>query len=198
MTRIVAGRAKGRKLAVPKEGTRPTSAKVREAIFSKLDSWKLLQDSRVLDLFAGSGALGLEAYSRGAASVHLVENSRRAQQVIQQNAYGVAGQDRSVKLFRMTASAFLSSEEGPYDVVFVDPPYDWDSAALTALLSQLVSHLSADGIVIVERDSRTPGPDAPKGLVLEEQRRWGDTSVWMYGLSDPGATSGGAPELWDN
>ncbi len=184
MTRIVAGTAKGRTLRVPSEGTRPTSAKVREALFSKLRSWGLLEDVRVLDLFAGSGALGLEAFSRGAAGVDLVEKSRQAQRVIERNIRETGGTG-TVRLCKCSAEQFLERPSIPYSVIFVDPPYAWDGQRLTDILTKTARHLDEDGVIVVERDSRSEPPVLPPGMILEEQRRWGDTAVYILGLPAP-------------
>ena len=134
MTRVIAGTAGGRTLRTPPgSGTRPTSDRVREAVFSALDARDAVRGARVLDLYAGSGALGLEAASRGAARVVLVESDRRAADVI-------AGNARELKLpgtrvVRSTVAAHLFPDpapDDPSDLVFVDPPYDLDEAALAA------------------------------------------------------------------
>ena len=181
MTRIIAGDAKGRTLRVPGEGTRPTSAKIREALFSKLEAWGLVRGARILDLFAGSGALGLEAFSRGAGRVDLVEKARQAQRVVEENIRSVRGKD-AVKLHRISAEHFLAAHSDIYDVIFVDPPYSWQEQRLTELLAQIPGRLSPDGVVVVERDSRSDRVRTPDSLVLEDERRWGDTTVYILGL----------------
>lgn len=185
MTRIVAGKAKGRKLLVPGEGTRPTSAKVREALFSKLDGWNLVKGARVLDLFAGSGALGLEAFSRGAQSVVLVEKSREAQKIIATNMASLKASP-AVTLFRGSAEQYLRTDRSAFDVIMVDPPYFWENPQVEELLAKLADLLTDDGLIVVERDGRTAAPAIPKALVLEDHRRWGDTAAWLFGKKHPG------------
>src|SRR6478736_4912883 len=145
MTRIIAGRAGSLVLDVPDAGTRPTSDRVRESLFGALESAEALQGAAVLDLYAGSGALGLEAVSRGAASADLVEKSPRAAAVVERNAAKVAksvGRDAAIRVHRSPVSAFLGGPGGPYDLVFLDPPYDFDEHELTHALALLVPSLA--------------------------------------------------------
>lgn len=170
-------------MRVPAAGTRPTSAKVREAIFSKLSGWGLLQDTRVLDLFAGSGALGFEALSRGASKAVFVERSAAALKVVRANARQLGFENRCV--FRQQgALPYLRRLEGTetnFDVVFADPPYAWQQSELGDLLTLLPGALTADGIVVVERTASSPTPPLPPGLTLEDHRVWGDTAAWFLG-----------------
>ena len=183
MTRIIAGVAGGRTLRTPPgAGTRPTSDRVREALFSALDARDAVRGSRVLDLYAGSGALGLEAASRGAASVVLVESDRRAADVIARNIgdLGFSG----VRLVRSTVGAALAAEPGPSepaDLVLVDPPYDVDEDALAAVLRRLAAGwLAPGGLVVVERSTRSPEPTWPPGVERAgPARRYGETTVWF-------------------
>jgi len=127
MTRIIAGRAGGRTLRTPPgAGTRPTSDRVREALFSALDARGVVAGAAVLDLYAGSGALGLEAASRGARSVDLVESDRRAASVISANAEGLGLPDVRLRVRAMTVTHHLAGSDTAYDLVFVDPPFDAD------------------------------------------------------------------------
>ncbi|GAA1964920.1 16S rRNA (guanine(966)-N(2))-methyltransferase RsmD [Microbacterium deminutum] len=181
MTRIIAGRAGSITLEVPDAGTRPTSDRVRESLFGALESADALRGAAVLDLFAGSGALGLEAVSRGAASADLVEKAPRAASVVQRNASRVAkslGRDAAILVHRTTVAAFLSAPRGPFDVVFLDPPYDLADDDLSHALELLVPALSADALVIVERAGRSPEPVWPDGLVAGRSKRYGDTALW--------------------
>ena len=182
MTRIVAGRWGGRRLQTPKgDGTRPTSDRVREALFSSVESeLGSLDDTRVLDLFAGSGALGLEAASRGAAHVDLVESDRRAAAVISANIreLGAVG----AEVHRTTAARFVGGLPAlPYDLVLLDPPYAVATEEVGLLLTEIVraGGLDPDGLVVVERSSRTPftWPDGLSGL---RDRGYGETHLW-YG-----------------
>ncbi len=178
--RIISGRAGSLALAVPDAGTRPTSDRVRESLFGALQSAGLIADAAVLDLFAGSGALGLEAVSRGAASAVLVERSSRAAAVAERNARAVAATlpERPIRVHRSTADAFLRSTTAIFDLVFVDPPYDLDAAALSVTLGELVPRLSADAVVIVERATRSGTPSLPTTLAHERDKKYGDTTLW--------------------
>lgn len=179
MTRIIAGRAGGITLTVPSSGTRPTSDRVRESLFSALESAGAIEDARVLDLYAGSGALGLEAASRGAASVDLVERAGAAASIAQRNAGRVAKSvSVGVRVHRSTVSAFLARAQGSFDLVFLDPPYDLSDEQLGADLAALYPLLAPDATVIVERAARSPEPPLPDGLVVERSKRYGDTAMW--------------------
>jgi 16S rRNA (guanine966-N2)-methyltransferase len=192
MTRIIAGAAGGRTLRTPPgSGTRPTSDRVREALFSALDARDALRGSRVLDLYAGSGALGLEAASRGAASVDLVESDRRAADVAARNAsdLGLAG----VRVVRSTVLAALAADPSPgdaADLVLVDPPYDVPEDALRAVLDRLAAGwLAPGGLLVVERSTRSPEPAWPDGIErVGKPRKYGETTVWLaQGARDAGA-----------
>ena len=191
MTRIIAGFAGSLTLAVPGTGTRPTSDRVREAIFSALDSRNLLVGARVLDLYAGSGALGLEAASRGAAHVMLVERDARAARVCRANAarvleasahppaVQVVARSVAASLASALASASASaSTSGLWDVAFLDPPYEFSDEDLAADLALLVPLLAADAVVLVERATRSPEPQWPAGLTLDRSKKHGDTTLW--------------------
>ncbi|MFS0893562.1 16S rRNA (guanine(966)-N(2))-methyltransferase RsmD [Microbacterium sp. 179-I 3D3 NHS] len=181
MTRIIAGSARGVRLQVPGSGTRPTSDRVRESLFGALEALDAVDGARVLDLYAGSGALGLEALSRGAAGVDLVERGRQAAAIIRRNATTVAQSagERVARVHEVSVSAFLSRSAGPYDLVFSDPPYDLDDAAMTADLVALAPLLSTDAIVVVERARRSTSPDVgAAGLVLFREKVYGDTTLW--------------------
>jgi len=183
MTRIVAGFAGSLTLAVPKAGTRPTSDRVREAIFSALDARDAVRGARVLDLYAGSGALGLEAASRGGRIVTLVENSFSAAQLCKKNTEAVlrAAPKRHAPRIRVVGQAvqsFLAGTPDGFDLVFLDPPYDLTDAELAGNLAALVPLLDPDALVIVERSSRSPEPDWGPGLRLERRKDYGDTTVW--------------------
>jgi pantetheine-phosphate adenylyltransferase/16S rRNA (guanine(966)-N(2))-methyltransferase RsmD len=193
MTRIIAGTAGGRRLETPPgEATRPTSDRVREALFSTLDARNLLSGARVLDLFAGSGALGLEAASRGACEVVLVDSSRQAVAVARRNAALVAPARVAVVL--SSALRHLGRPpDHPMDVVFLDPPYALGEPALTEHLVALLANgwLDRDTIVVVERSGRSPEPCWPPGLGREQVRRYGETAVWTASVTDPLATPSG-------
>ena len=184
--RIVAGVAGGRRLAVPPRGTRPTSDRVREAVFSALQARRDLAGARVLDLYAGSGALGLEALSRGAAHVRFVESDHRAAEVIRCNveALGLGGLGGSaVQVSTGDVPAVLrGSPDQPYDVVLADPPYALTDDALSAVLSALISGgwLAPAALIVVERAARALPPAWPDGVSELTNRRYGDTAVY-YG-----------------
>ncbi len=179
VTRIIAGAAGSLTLEVPGSGTRPTSDRVRESIFGSLDAADAIAGARVLDLYAGSGALGLEALSRGAASVDLVEKSPRAASVIERNAERVRhAAGGASRVHRTSADAYLAAAHEPYALVFIDPPYDLGEEDLTQVLRLLVPSLAPDAIVVTERAARSPEPALPAGLTIERHRRYGDTAVW--------------------
>ncbi|WP_436501453.1 16S rRNA (guanine(966)-N(2))-methyltransferase RsmD [Actinokineospora sp. HUAS TT18] len=178
MTRIVAGAAGGRRLAVPPKGTRPTSDRVREALFSALEAGVGLRGARVLDLYAGSGALGFEALSRGAVVATLVESDRNAVAVLKRNAATVALPGADIRLGKV-ATVLAGRPASPYDIVFADPPYAVDDPELAVMLSALLDNgWTAPGTtVIVERDSRAGEPPWPAPLVAARSRRYGDTEL---------------------
>lgn len=177
MTRIVSGVAGGRTLQVPTGGTRPTSDRVREALFSRLVSLGAVDGARVLDLYAGSGGLGLEAASRGAHQVVLVESAKPAAQVCRRNA---ATLGLEAQVVNRRVEAFLADPPAaPADLVLLDPPYDTAEDDLAGVLGALVGHLAADAVVVVERSIRNPEPRWPAGLRVTDQRRYGETMLWF-------------------
>ena len=182
MTRIIAGFAGSIRLAVPGSGTRPTSDRVREAVFSALEARDAVHGARVLDLYAGSGALGLEAASRGAAHVTLVDTSittskKNAATVLKQ---APAGARPTIETSGQAAQPFLDGARTFWDLVFIDPPYEFGGAEVEANLAALVARLSPDAVVVLERSSRTPEPRMPEGLTLDRRKDYGDTALyWM-------------------
>ena len=183
MTRIVAGSAKGRTLAVPKSGTRPTSERVREALFSRLDHMNVLEGATVLDLFAGTGALGLEALSRGAARATLVEKASAAARVASAN---VRATGLPARVVTADVRAYLGARggealTGENDLVFIDPPYDIPEGDMTTVLSALAPWVGPDSLIVVERSTRAPAPTGPPFLVLEDTRAWGETVAYFAG-----------------
>lgn len=187
MTRIIGGRAGSLRLDVPKTGTRPTSDRVREAIFSALETRDQVEGARVLDLYAGSGALGLEAASRGAARVTLVDSSTAA--VMRSNAARVAKAMGAVDVVvaGQPVQRFLAGAAGPYDLVFLDPPYELPAAELVRELSALVPLLAPDAVVLAERSSRDPEPAWPAGLALDRRKDYGDTALYWLPVIEPGS-----------
>jgi 16S rRNA (guanine966-N2)-methyltransferase len=188
VVRIVAGVAGGRRLAVPPRGTRPTSDRVREAVFSALQARRDLAGARVLDLYAGSGALGLEALSRGAAHVRFVESDHRAAAVVRRNieALGLGGPGGSaVQVSTGDVPVVLrSGPDQPYDVVLADPPYALTGDALSTVLSALISGgwLAPAALIVVECAARALPPAWPDGVVELTNRRYGDTAVYYGSL----------------
>ncbi|QKJ19250.1 16S rRNA (guanine(966)-N(2))-methyltransferase RsmD [Microbacterium hominis] len=181
MTRIIAGAAGSIGLDVPDAGTRPTSDRVRESLFGALEAVDAVRGRAVLDLYAGSGALALEAVSRGAASADLVEKSPRAASIAERNAHRVAratGTAARVKVHRQSADAFLRTARGPFDLVFLDPPYDLGETELAATLALLAPLLAVDADVIIERASRSPEPSVPQSVELTRHKKYGDTALW--------------------
>ena len=174
MTRIIGGTAGGRQIAVPPTGTRPTSDRVREALFSALDARGVIADAEVLDLFAGSGALGIEALSRGASTAILVERDPRACAVIKSNV-GAAGV-RGALVRRIAVAASLRGTPGPVALVFVDPPY---TDGIDPVVARLPSWTRRDGVVVIERDSRSPAPVWPEGFEPDEPRTYGETTLHL-------------------
>ncbi len=185
MTRIVAGIAGGRRLEVPRSGTRPTSERVREALFGRLVHYGVVDGARVLDLFAGSGALGLEAASRGAGEVVLVDSARAATQVCERNtrALGVPG----VRTVTAKAATYLAGPAGaPVDLVLIDPPYDLGETDVRAVLEPLTRRedpwLEARSVVVLERSTRSPEPSWPAGMRCFANKTYGETRLWFAEL----------------
>ncbi|MFC4126509.1 16S rRNA (guanine(966)-N(2))-methyltransferase RsmD [Nocardia rhizosphaerae] len=186
MTRIVAGTAGGRRLKVPPAGTRPTSDRVREALFSAIDARLDLDGARVADLYAGSGALGLEALSRGAAHALLIESDRTAAAVVRANIaeLGLPGAD-----LRLGSVAAVLAQPAPaaYDLVLSDPPYDVSTDDVVADLTALAANgwLAPDALVIVERSIRSPEIIWPAGYAPLKPRKYGETRIELaeYGAS---------------
>ncbi|MDX6216814.1 MAG: hypothetical protein QOG99_2398 [Frankiales bacterium] len=173
MTRIIAGTHRGRRLQVPPGiGTRPTSDRAREGLFSSLLSLTDLEGAVVLDLYAGSGALGLEAVSRGAASATLVEDDPIALQVLHGN---VEETGLAATVVDADVSRFLEGPVSPYRLVLADPPY-----ATEVDLGTVVPWVEPDGIVVVERATRGADPVAPEGLEPERSRRYGEATLWYF------------------
>ncbi len=192
MTRIIAGVAGGRRLAAPAgRSTRPTSDRAREGLFAAvLSMLGTLDGSRVLDLYAGSGAVGLEALSRGADEVLLVESDAGAAEVIRRNiaAVGLPG----ARLARDRVDRLLRRGPDPgwqADLVFADPPYAAGPDEIEAMLAALAGHgwLAPGAAVIVERDARSAAPQWPAGLAQDRSRRYGETVLWY------GRASGNTP-----
>jgi len=181
--RIVAGEFRGRQLSTPSgDATRPTAARAREALFAILRD---LSDERVLDLYAGSGALGLEALSRGAEHVVLVESSKAAQRAIRENLLALGVGTRATLLPLRAEASFKALERlGPFSLVFADPPWA-DAQAALGVLEKLAEYslLAPAARLVLEHAARTP-PVAKNGARLNavDTRRWGDTAITIFEL----------------
>lgn len=191
MTRIIAGAARGHSLNVPKSGTRPTSDRVREAMFSSLESLLDLGGVAVLDLYAGSGALAFEALSRGASSAVLVEQSKAATSVLRANAELLARVTReqgrrtvTTRVAQNSVASFLRTPPAQlFELVFIDPPYDLGEAELAEALEGLVPHLAPEAVVVLERGSRSPAPTVPRSFEPLRRKAYGETIVYSYEAS---------------
>src|SRR5271169_1730453 len=185
MARVIAGEAGRRRLAVPDgRDTRPTSDRAREGLFATIASMTgPLAGARVLDLYAGSGAVGLEALSRGAGHVLLVEHGARAARVIRQNIEAIGLPGAAVIADRVERVLARGPAEGGYDVVFADPPYALADAAVTRVLALLAEQgwLAPGALVVVERATRSGPPGWPDGFAPDRARRYGEATFW-YGL----------------
>jgi 16S rRNA (guanine966-N2)-methyltransferase len=181
VTRIVAGSAKGRRLLVPARGTRPTSDRAREALFSTLGGLLDLDGARVLDLYAGTGAVGLEALSRGARHVTFVESDRAAAAILQRNVEAV-GLPGAQVVISSVEGYLAGSASAPFDLAYLDPPYALVDAALGTVLTRLgASYWLAPGaMVVVERPAQAEEPCWPDVIQSVKERRYGAGVLW-YG-----------------
>jgi len=171
--RVIAGDAKGRRLRAPTgAGTRPLTDRVKEAIFSSLG--EEVVGARVLDLFAGSGAFGLEALSRGASVVLFVEKSRQALTALRANIskVGLGGE-----VAACTVTEYLASTDERFDLVFVDAPWD---LAVGEVLASSVARMVAGGTLILSRRRQDENPPTPSGLIVSAQKRYGDARITWY------------------
>lgn len=185
--RVISGRFKGVALTTPKPGTRPTTDRTKEAIFSHLDSWGVLDDAHVLDLFAGTGALGIEALSRGARELVAVESSAPAATLIAKNLTALkhnrsweTGMVARVVKARAEKYAAAAAAVSPFEVIFIDPPYAFETESCNRLLAGL-----ADGgltnertVIVLERSTRSEEPSAPAGWTITDRRDYGETAVY--------------------
>ncbi|RLE15744.1 MAG: 16S rRNA (guanine(966)-N(2))-methyltransferase RsmD [Actinobacteria bacterium] len=171
--RIIAGAAKGRSLGAPRHGTRPMTGRARESIFSILSG--RLPGAVVLDLFAGSGSLGLEALSRGASDAVFVEAGRVAARILRENIehVGLGG-----SALEQDVNRFLRFEVSRYDLIFVDPPYEDDDEQVTSVLELLEPVLAPDGVVVLHRQARSV-VELPDFLRTVDERRYGDAVMTM-------------------
>ena len=183
MTRIIGGVAGGRRIAVPPSGTRPTSDRVREALFSALDHDLDWAQTHVADLYAGSGALGLEAASRGAAHVMLVDNSRAAVTIMRSNieAVGLRAVDVMTADVHSVAASAPAGSMLPRDLVLLDPPYDVATDDVLLVLAALGANnwLAPQALVVIERGVRCDPITWPAGFIPIRERKYGDTVLWF-------------------
>ena len=178
--RIIAGTHKGRTLKAPKwEGLRPTSDKLRETLFNILAP--RIDGARVLDVFAGTGAVALEALSRGAVAATCIENDRRAARLIEENA-ALCGEQNRCAIIRDTVERALQRPVagGPFDIIVLDPPYDY--VALEDAVRHAGEQRAADGVVVLEHASRVtpPAPEQLAGLALTRTVKSGDSALTFY------------------
>jgi 16S rRNA (guanine966-N2)-methyltransferase len=189
VARVIAGEAGGRRLAVPAgRDTRPTSDRAREGLFATITSITgSLAGARVLDLYAGSGAVGLEALSRGAGHVLLVESGARAARVIRANIEAIGLPGAEVITDRVERVLTRGPDGGRYDIVFADPPYALADDEVAGMLTALADRgwLAPGALVIVERATRSGPVSWPAGIAPERARRYGEATFW-YGLGPKG------------
>ncbi len=188
-------------LTTPKSGTRPTTDRTKEAIFSHLDSWGVLDDARVLDLFAGTGALGIEALSRGARELVAVESSAPAAALIAQTLtalkhnrsweHGMSARVVKARAEKYAASASASAIE-PFDMVFIDPPYAFETNNCNQLLADLADRelTSSNTVIMLERSTRSEAPTAPNNWEITDRRDYGETAVYYIEPSEPISDNG--------
>ena len=197
MTRVIAGAARGRRLQVPPgDSTRPTSDRAREALFGTLESllgaWAGL---RVLDLYAGSGAVGLEALSRGAAHALMVEADSRAARTLAANVATLGLPGAEVRRGRVERVAAHGLPGPAYDVVFADPPYDLTDDELRTVLADLRPAVADAAVVVVERATRGGAWTWPAGFDEVRSRRYGEATLWYGRATQPARRPAGEPAV---
>jgi 16S rRNA (guanine966-N2)-methyltransferase len=181
--RVIAGSAGGRRLSAPRgDQIRPTTGRVKEAVFSALTSRERLQGATVLDVYSGTGALAIEALSRSAARAVLVEHDRSALEVLRRNL-SVTGTAKSASVIASDVETFLAGPppaDAPFDLVFCDPPYDIESATLDGVIAPLGRRewTAEDALVVVERPVGAAGPKV-EGLRMTWERAFGDTLMFF-------------------
>jgi 16S rRNA (guanine966-N2)-methyltransferase len=176
--RVIAGSVGGRRLVAPKGGARPTTDRLKEALFASLG--RRVDGARVLDLYAGSGALAIEALSRGAASAVLVDDDGAAGTAIRANV-DATGFGAVARFHRSTVATFVgrAASEAPFDLVLLDPPYDTPGAEIEAVVLALArgSWLTDDATVVIERPKAGDAIAFPDDWRLEKERTYGDTRL---------------------
>ena len=187
MSRIIGGVVGSLKLKGPAKATRPTSDRVKESVFSILESMDALDGSVVIDLFAGTGALGLEALSRGAKSVTLVERDRAAAAICKENIALVnaglqrSGVESSIRLRQESAERFLKTASQA-DLIFIDPPYEYSNSEISRLLEQIPKAPGA--LIVLERSSKSKAPEIPESYSRLREVSYGDTVVLFFTTGD--------------
>ena len=191
MTRIIGGVAGSLSISTPTSTTRPTSDRVREAWFSILESRSMIEGAHVLDLFAGSGALGLEAASRGASSVVFVDNHGPAARVIKANIESLRtalSPTTSLTVVTSPVAAYLHTPPTPLcDLAFVDPPYELETSQIEKLVGALLPRMVDGGLVMIERSSRSQPPSWPQEFIPEKPRKYGETTLYFAEVSSKGS-----------
>ena len=184
MTRIIAGEFRGRRIKVPESGTRPTADRVREAIFSSLSSLDAIEDLNVLDLYSGSGALGIEAISRGAKNALFVDSNKSACQTITSNLkeLEIEANVSEVKVETLLKTPPAHKFNAPFHLIFLDPPYDYSMDDISTVLDLGLknSWFSSDAILVVETSKALKEFVWPEGFESLRDKSYGDTTVW-YG-----------------
>lgn len=186
MSRIIAGRAGGQRLATPSHSrTRPTSDLVRESAFNVIADWagtvgeppaSMLERFSLLDLYAGTGAIALEAASRGAGPVVAVEKDKRTAALARSNA---AATGLGVQVLPVSVDAYLAGAPTPFDVVWFDPPYEVTTPTVEAQVARVLEGwLADDGLIVIERAARDNPPAWPAALPEHRERRYGDTVLY--------------------
>jgi 16S rRNA (guanine966-N2)-methyltransferase len=188
--RVIAGSHRGRRLSAPQgRSLRPTSDKVREALFSILGP--RVSGSRFLDLYAGTGAVGIEALSRGALVVTFVESDPKARQVMQKNLT-TCGLVEQAELRAEATETFFRERQwqhAPYDIVFADPPYGDPKAVALVLANWNTGLLAPDAVMVIEQDARAELPAATEDARFTRRYRYGDTALFLYGSAPHGLPS---------
>lgn len=185
MTRIISGTLGSLQLKSAAKATRPTSDRVKESLFSRLESMDVLRGANVLDLFAGTGALGFESISRGAKSATLVEKDKNATAILNQNAIQIQSAlskmalASQIRVIDSDALKFLAKTNEKFDLVFIDPPYEYGNQELLGLITSLDSCLATGALLVVERSSKSEML-SPSGFELSNHKVYGDTAVSIF------------------
>ena len=200
MSRIIAGTAGGLRLVpVPGENTRPTTDRVKESLFSKLESYDVVQGARVLDAYAGSGALGCEALSRGAASVEFVEKYPKACEITRRNVAATSKAATDVtRVAQGSAQSYVAVHSGPWDLVFLDPPYAFTQDQILDILRVITPNLAEGAIVVVERSSRDAEPAWNSQLRRFAMKKYGETVLYYLEPDESYTDTGSEPAESEN